>query len=316
MRVLVTGATGFAGGHLVEALLARGDTVIGIGRRSAWPDELRHLSGRVDLRSGDLADGSAVEALVRDFRPEQIYHLAGYSLPGRSFQEPDAAWAGNLTATRILYDAVVRWGGKPRILFVGSGLIYGNSMSADVALDENTSLRPNSPYAASKAAADLMSYQYSCQPGLDIVRVRPFNHIGPRQSPQFAVAGFARQFAAIQAHRAPPQLVTGDLTPSRDLTDVRDVVAAYLLLLERGRSGEVYNLASGQVVSMQNVVDRLTAIVGVKVELRRSEDRLRASDVNIMRVDASKLRNAVGWRPQFTLDETLSEILAYWRGVV
>jgi GDP-4-dehydro-6-deoxy-D-mannose reductase len=316
MRVLVTGATGFAGGHLIEALLARGDTVIGVARRSTWPEELRHFAGRIELRSGDLADGSDIEAVVRDFRPEQIYHLAGYSQPGRSCQEPDAAWAGNLKATRALYDAVVCWGGRPRILFVGSGLIYGNSTSPDVALDENSPLRPNTPYAASKAAADLATYQYTCHPGLDIVRVRPFNHIGPRQSPQFAAAGFARQLALIQAGRAPPQLETGDLTPSRDLTDVRDVIAAYLLLLERGRSGDVYNLASGQVVSMRDVVDRLIALVGMKVELWRSEDRLRAADVNVLRVDAGKLRREIGWHPRFTLDQTLSDILAYWRALV
>src|SRR5262249_34841146 len=150
----------------------------------------------------------AVEALLRETAPDQIYHLAGFAQPGRSFNEPDAAWAGNLGVTRTLYDAVIRWGRSPRIVFVGSGLIYGNPVTADAMQNEETPLRPNSPYAASKAAADLASYQYSCHPGLDIIRARPFNHIGPRQSPQYAIAHFAQQLAGIERKQAPPVLET------------------------------------------------------------------------------------------------------------
>src|SRR5215470_3731915 len=127
MRNLVTGVTGFAGGHLAEALLARGEAVVGVGRRAEWPAGWRHLEAKVDLRACDVGDGAALEALLREVRPERVYHLAGYAHTGRSFQDPDAAWAGNLAATRSLYGAVARWGGRPRILFVGSGLIYGDA---------------------------------------------------------------------------------------------------------------------------------------------------------------------------------------------
>src|SRR5581483_3300721 len=202
MRNLITGVTGFAGGHLAEALLARGEVVVGVSRRAAWPQGWGHLAGAFELRACDVADGAAVEAVLRAVRPERIYHLAGYAQTARSFQEPDAAWAGNLGATRALYEAVERWGGRPRVLFVGSGLVYGEADESCRLFDEECLLRPTSPYAASKAAADLVSYQFARAPGLDIVRARPFNHIGPGQSPGFAVPDFCRQVAAMTLGRA------------------------------------------------------------------------------------------------------------------
>jgi GDP-4-dehydro-6-deoxy-D-mannose reductase len=314
MRILVTGVTGFAGGHLAEALLARSNgKLFGVCRRPAWPESLRHLAQHVRLEAADLSSAAAIEAVLRRVQPDQIYHLAGYASPRDSFTEPDAAWEGNLAATRSLFDAVVRSGGRPRILFVGSGLIYGNTDTADAVLNENAPLRPNNPYAASKAAADLASYQYACHPGLDVVRARPFNHIGPRQSPQYAVAHFAKQLVAVQRGQVPPVLETGDLSPRRDLTDVRDVVAAYLLLMEKGRRGEAYNIASGKAVSMREVVDRLIVLAGVTVEVRQRGDLLRATELTIARVDTSKLRRETGWMPRFTLDETLAATLEYWR---
>jgi GDP-4-dehydro-6-deoxy-D-mannose reductase len=315
MRILVTGVTGFAGGYLAEALLAHGKAeVFGLNRHAGWPPELAHLASQVGLRDCDLTDRDAVEAVLRDIKPQQVYHLAGYAQVGRSFQEADAAWSGNLTATRNLYEAVIRWGGRPRILFVGSGLIYGNPETDDAVQDEETPLRPNNPYAASKAAADLASYQYCCHPGLDIVRARPFNQIGPRQSQQYAVANFARQLVAVQRRQVPPVLETGDLSPRRDLTDVRDVVAAYVLLMAKGRRGEAYNIASGQVVSMRDVLARLIALSGEAVEVRQRGDLLRATELTVARLDTSKLRRETGWEPCRTLDQTLTETLAFWRG--
>src|SRR5438034_1237422 len=198
MRILLTGVSGFAGGYLAEALLAQGGVeLFGTCRRSQWPAELWHLAERVVLRRCELCDGPGLEAILREIRPEQIYHLAGYSDAGRSFCEPEAAWAGNLTGTRCLYDAIQRWGGKPRVLYVGSGLVYGDLPDPSRAHDEREPLRPSSPYASSKAAADLISYQYTQSGGLDVVRVRPFNHIGPRPAPHYAVAHFAEQLARI-----------------------------------------------------------------------------------------------------------------------
>jgi GDP-4-dehydro-6-deoxy-D-mannose reductase len=312
MRILVTGAAGFAGGWLVEALLARGAEVVGLNRRAAWPPELAHLAGEAPLRACDLCDAAAVEAVLREVQPTHIYHLAGYAQTGRSFDEPDAAWDGNLTATRRLYEAAARWGGRPRILAVGSGLIYGEAGDGRPQ-DERCELRPGSPYAASKAAADLLGWQVTVRPGLEVVRARPFNHIGPRQSPQFAAPHFAQQIAEAERGLRPPVLETGNLSPRRDLTDVRDVVAAYLLLMERGRPGEAYNVGSGEATAMQEVVDRLLGLAAVKVEVRRRAELVRPTDQAVVRADASKLRRETGWAPRYTLEQTLADTLDYWR---
>jgi GDP-4-dehydro-6-deoxy-D-mannose reductase len=314
MRILLTGATGFAGGHLAAALLAHGSVELhGVSRHADWPAPWLELAGQVALRSCDLCSPAEVEAVLREVRPEQIYHLAGYANAGRSFAEPDAAWAGNLTSTRNLYDAILRWGGRPRILFVGSGLVYGDMDDPAAVPDENFILRPNSPYASSKAAADLMSYQYSVNPGLDVIRARPFNHTGPRQLAHYAIPNFARQIAAIERGQAPPILETGNLSACRDLTDVRDMAAAYLLLMERGRIGAAYNIASGKSWSMQEVLDRLLALAGLKVEIRPRADLLRKTDLSVVRVDAGKLRRETGWTPRYSLDQTLTDTLAFWR---
>lgn len=314
MPILVTGATGFAGGHLLELLRQRGETaLVAVSRHAQWPAALAHLADGVTLLACDVADRAAIESILRTVRPEQIYHLAGYAHAGQSFHEPDAAWAGNLTATRALYEAVARWGGKPRVLFVGSGLVYGDPEAAEQVYDETAPLRPVSPYAASKAAADLASYQCTRAPGLDIVRARPFNHFGPRQSPQYAVAHFAQQIAAAEAGRAPPILETGNLSPQRDLTDVRDVVAAYVLLMERGETGEAYNIATGVVHAMQEIVDRLVALARVRLEVRQRADLVRARDTSAVRGDYSKLHRATGWQPRIPLEQSLADTLDYWR---
>jgi GDP-4-dehydro-6-deoxy-D-mannose reductase len=313
-RILITGITGFAGGHLAEALLARGDVELyGLSRRGDWPPEWRSLADKVVLRAADLCDRAQVVKLLEEVRPDQIYHLAGYPHVGQSVQQPEAAWSGNLTATRNLYEAVVAWGGKPRILYVGSGLIYGDPETPEQAYHEGCLLRPTTPYSASKAAADLVSYQFTRTPGLDIVRARPFNHIGPFQSPQFAVAHFAEQLAAIEAGRQAPVLETGNLSPRRDLTDVRDTVQAYTLLIERGRSGEAYNVGTGQTLSMQEVLNQLLALARVQVTVRQRSGLIRRTETPAVRADAAKLRRETGWTPRFSLDQTLTDMLAYWR---
>jgi GDP-4-dehydro-6-deoxy-D-mannose reductase len=312
MRILVTGVTGFAGSALAEALLSHPDVqVAGLSRGTAWPVVGSDLANRVPLHKADFHDPQSVEVALREVQPQQVYHLAGYAQVGRSFHEPDVAWAGNLTVTRVLYDAITRWGGKPRILFVGSGMIYGDSVES--VQTESTPLRPNSPYGASKAAADVVSYQYTRYPGLDIVRARPFNHIGPRQSAEFAVANFARQIIAIERREQVPILETGNLSPRRDLTDVRDMVAAYILLMEKGRTGEAYNIASGPLHSMESVLDRLLAISGLKVEVRQRSTLVRSTELIGVTVNTAKLRNETGWVPQYSLDDTLRDTLAFWR---
>jgi GDP-4-dehydro-6-deoxy-D-mannose reductase len=316
MRVLLTGVTGFAGSHLAEALLADGEVeLFGVTRRAQASLDWLPPGGRLKLLRGDLCDRAAALAMLQQARPECIYHLAGYAHVGKSFLDADAAWAGNLAATRSLYEAVIRWGGAPRIVYVGSGLAYGDPEHADQVFTEATPLRPASPYASGKAAADMMSYQYSKAPGLAIVRARPFNHIGPRQSPEFAVAHFARQIAAIEHGRQPPVVETGNLKPRRDLSDVRDTVGAYVLLMRSGRVGEAYNIASGEAHAMEAVLHRLLALARTTVEVRQKGRLTRDRETWAVRASAAKLRQETGWAPRFGLDQTLSDTLDYWRGV-
>jgi GDP-4-dehydro-6-deoxy-D-mannose reductase len=314
MRILITGVTGFVGGHLAEALGPGGHALFGLSRVPAWPAPLAHLADRVELFPGDAADGPRVAEVLRAARPDWVVHLAGYANPGKSALEPDRCWHDNLDVTRAFYDAVARSGLRPRILFVSSGLVYGEPDDPDGACDERTTLKPATPYAASKAAADLLSHQYARNPGLDVVRVRLFNQIGPRQSADYAVPNFARQIAAAEAGRQPPVIETGDLSARRDVTDVRDVVAAFPLLLEKGRAGEAYNAGRGEAHRMADLLDRLVALARVRVEVRQKTDPARRADTAVTQADARKLREATGWAPRIPLDQTLADILAEWRG--
>jgi GDP-4-dehydro-6-deoxy-D-mannose reductase len=317
MRILVTGITGFAGGHLAEALLSRPDVeLFGLSRQTRWPSTWKHLAGRAVLLNCDVADNLAVESVLREIRPESIYHLAGYAHVGRSFQETEAAWTGNLIGTRSLYDAVLRWGAQPRILFVGSAMIYGDPERPGEAFDERCVLRPTSPYGSSKAAADLVSYQYYHAQGLPIVRARPFNHIGPAQSAEFAVAHFAKQVAAISLGLKPPILETGNLDPRRDVTDVRDMVRAYLALMEKGRPGEAYNIGIGHTVSMREILGILIKLAGVQAEIRQRSDLVRSQENAVVHANATKVHEETGWRPAYSLEQTLKDTLDYWHSLL
>lgn len=305
MRCLITGATGFVGRHLARCLIEQGHTVEGLARTSVFLD--------IPVHAVDLRDGSATAAILHAVQPQWLFHLAGFASPGQSFKQPQAAWEGNLHATQVLYDAVQQLAERPRILFVSSGLVYGDALPPHYAFTETDELRPASPYASSKAAADLLSYQMTRSAHLDIVRVRPFNHIGPGQSPEYAASSFAKQIAAMQLGFAPPILKTGDLSTQRDLTDVRDMVRAYVRLLEVGECGAVYNAGTGHTVSMRELVQRLIARAGVNVTIAEQADPTRRGDTTISKVDPARLRQATGWAPHYALDATLTDLLAYWR---
>ncbi len=316
MRILITGITGFVGGHLTEVLRAEGGhTIAGVSRQAAWGPFWTHLDGAAELHATDLLDGAAVERMVRDFRPDWVFHLAGYANPGKSFREPDQCWADNLVATRSLYDAITRSEVRPRVLFVSTGLVYGDPDGPEQAFDEAAVLKPASPYAASKAAADLLGYQYTRSPGLDVVRVRLFNQIGPRQPADYAVANFARQIAAAEAGRQPPVIETGDLSSQRDVTDVRDMVSAFRLLVERGATGEVYNAGRGQTWRVGEFLERLVGMSRVPVEVRQKVEPSRKADTAVTRADPRKLRRVTGWAPRYELDQTLADVLEFWRGI-
>ncbi len=314
MRILITGVTGFAGGHLAEALIKQaGATLYGVNRHAEWPSGLQHLAERGPLFACDLCERDGIEAVLRKTEPDRVFHLAGYANAGQSFREPERAWDGNFGVTRSLYEAIQRWGGKPRILYVGSGLIYGDADSSAAPMDENMPLRPTSPYATSKAAADLLSYQVTRTAGIHVVRARPFNHTGPRHSPDYAVPNFARQIGMIERGEQPPVLVAGNLNAMRDLSDVRDVVQAYISLLENGLIGEAYNIASGTTKTIRSALEHLLSLAKVPISVRQEIDETRAAESAVVCGDPSKLKRVTGWAPRFTMEQTLADTLEYWR---
>jgi GDP-4-dehydro-6-deoxy-D-mannose reductase len=258
MRAVVTGVSGFVGGHLAEHLVAKGDLVVGLSLSGHWPGELAHLGKAVRIESFDLVERSEADfaELLRRKQPEVIYHLAAQSNPQESLSDPRGTWSLNLGGSLNLLEAVKASGQKSRVVLVSSGVCYGNPPPEFIPVGEDCPLRPNNPYAASKAAVDLLGIQHYLAHGTDIIMVRPFNHAGPRQSSRYVLAALALQVAEVESgHR--DCLEVGNLDVIRDFTDVRDVVCAYRFLAEGGQSGEVYNLGSGQGTKIADALEQL-----------------------------------------------------------
>lgn len=311
MRVLITGITGFVGGHLAELLLAEGGhQVVGLSRSGAWPKPLAHLRA-VELRAADLADRPAVEGVLRDVRPDWVFHLAGYANPSNAAREPEQCFRDNLTATRTLYEAVLACGLSPRILFASTGLMYAPAPPGKL-LAEDAPLRPTNPYTASKAEADALGAEVFGRDGLPVIRARLFTQIGPRQVGDYAVANFARQIVDFEKGRA-AVVKTRDLSGYRDLTDVRDMARACRLLLEHGTPGEAYNAGRGEAWRMKDVLEMLLALTPVRPPVETDADPNAPANPPINRADVAKLHAATGWQPAIPLEQSLSDVLNWWR---
>lgn len=313
MRLLVTGANGFVGGHLAEFLAAEHAAVevFGLGKPfGADPGE--HIP-RLTMFEIDIDEPAAVGAVVRDVRPDRVIHLAGQSSVHASWTDPGGTLRTNVLGVVHLLDALRALAPPRRVLVVGSADEYGVLPSDSPPVREDAPLRPASPYAVSKAAQGLLALQYDVAGALEVVLTRTFPHTGPRRGELFAESSFARQVAEIEAGRREPVLSVGNLDAVRDFSDVRDVVRAYWALLERGGHGQVYNVCSGRGVRIGEVLDRLIALAGLRVEVRQDPERLRPSDVPVLVGDPGRLQRATGWRPAFTLEQTLGDLLAYWR---
>jgi GDP-4-dehydro-6-deoxy-D-mannose reductase len=306
-RVLVTGLGGFVGSHLLRALGARGDEVYGFGLGSppAGP-------GIADWRSGDALDAPAVADAVASARPSHVVHLAGQSSAAISFRQPAETYRTNAMGTWTLLDAVARHAPYARVLVVGSGEVYG-PQPAGSRVDESAPFRPVSPYALSKAAADALSETFARRHALAVVRTRSFGHTGPGQAPTFVVPSFAKQLTEIEAGRAEPVLRVGNLEVVRDITDVRDVVHAYLALLDDGRPGAAYNVCRGEGLPLTDLVARMVGMarVGVRVEVDRA--RMRPADLPWLVGDPGAIERDTGWRAAIALDRTLEDVLEEWR---
>lgn len=314
MRALITGITGFAGSYLAEHLLANGDIdVYGLGLPQAGPGHIAHLLDRVHLVTGSLNDADWARQVLADTAPDYIFHLAAQASTPVAVADPAGTLIPNILGQLNILQGCVALKLDPVVLIVGSGDVYGMVRPEDLPLTEDTPLRPTNPYAVSKITQDMMGLQYFLSHHLRCVRVRPFNHIGPRQGDAFVVASFARQIAEAEAGLRSPVLQVGNLDTARDFTDVRDMVRAYWLAVRKGQPGEVYNIGSGRATSIRDLLMQLVAMSHTRLTIAVDPAKLRKSDVSAVRSDCTRFRQATGWQPAIPMEQTLRDILAYWR---
>jgi len=315
LRALITGAGGFVGRHVCAYLLAHTDWEL-MGTVYPHPVETQPKDSCLRLRHADLRDPELVQALVSEVQPDYILHLAAQSFVPTSFADPWDTLQNNIRAQLNLLEAVRRSARDVRVLVIGSNEEYGAPRPDELPQTEESPLRPNNPYAVSKVAQDLLGLQYHLAYGLPVVRVRPFNHTGPGQAPRFVVPAFASQIARIEAGLQEPVMKVGNLEVARDFTDVRDIVRAYHLAVTQGEPGEVYNLASGQARSVQGILEKLLCLSAVEIRVERDPERYRPVDVPVVCGSAHKFRRLTGWEPEIPFEQTVQDVLTYWRDQV
>jgi GDP-4-dehydro-6-deoxy-D-mannose reductase len=294
--VLVTGAAGFAGGYVMERLARAGTPAVGWSRHDV-----------------DLLDREAVRARIRDLRPSAIYHCAGAPHVAHSWSDTTHPLRSNVLATHNLFDAVRRAGMACRVLVTGSATVYRDSPAP---IDEGGALEPSSPYGLSKLAQEQLAIRAMAEDGIDIVVTRSFNHTGPRQRPSFAAPAMALQLALVEAGRAEPVIRVGNLDALRDITDVRDTIRAYELLMARGRAGVPYNVCSGVARAIGTLLEGLRARARVPVQVTVDPSRFRRNDTPVLVGDPARLQSDTGWRPEISFDQMLDDLLDYWRSQV
>lgn len=309
MRVLVTGACGFVGGYLLRHLVASGDQVTGTFLNDPPPS---HPSWQlpVDRVTLDVTDANACTDLINRVRPEVVFHLAGIAFVPEAEENFDRVLKINVGATNNLARACHILQLKTGFVFISSAEVYGRITPKDLPISEQVTPNPANNYSLTKLMAEMVAHRYEQGGFVRSVIVRPFNHIGPGQDPRFVSSNFARQLAAISLGMAPPEIRVGNLEARRDFSDVRDIVRGYRMLAERGHG--IYNLGSGKAVSVQELLDTLIEISGLKVQVTHDQARMRAAEVPEIYGSYAKAEAELGWRPQISLRESLSSIFEYW----
>lgn len=317
-RVLITGITGMVGSHLADLLLEeRPDwELYGTKRWRSPLSNIAHIQDRIQLLDCNLADAMATLKLIDTVRPDVIFHLAALSFVPDSWAIPNVTLSNNILMQLYIFDAVRHLKLDPVIQIALSSEEYGKVLPHEVPVKENNPFRPLSPYGVSKVAQDLLGYQYHQSYGMKVIRTRAFNHEGPRRGEVFVTSNFAKQIAEIEAGLKPPILYTGSLTAKRDWSDVRDVVRAYLLSVERCQPGEDYVIASGRCISIGEMLNFLLSLTKVDIKVVQDPGRMRPSDVEILLGDASKFKQTTGWEPRYTFEQTMTDLLNYWRKTV
>lgn len=318
MNILITGITGFTGSHLAEYMIKQPDVkVFGTIRgRHRQLEFINHIKNKLALLECDLTDTNSVTQTIEDSQPDMIFHLAAQSFVPTSWRAPQETFNSNVIGTLNLLEVVRKSKFEPKILITGSSEEYGLVHPDEVPIKETNQLRPLSPYAVSKVAQDLLGYQYHQNYGMKIVRTRSFNLIGPRSGAKIVSADFARQVVEIEKGIKDPIIYVGNLTAERDFVDVRDVVRAYNLALQKCKHGEVYNICSEKTIKIKYILDTFLKLSKKKIELKEDPTRMRPSDVQLLYGDCSKFKKETGWKPEYDIDTSLRDVLNYWREVV
>lgn len=313
-KILITGVSGFAGNYLAHELVKSEDNeIFGTYLSEKSKTSLSDISFKINLVNLDLMDFKSVTNIIEKIRPDQIYHLAALTSPTQSFKEPSVVMVNNISSQLNLLEVVKNAQLKTRIMIVSSAEVYGKVDPKDLPIDENTPLKPANPYAVSKLTQDFMGLQYHIAYGLDILRVRPFNHIGSGQTEHFATSAFAKKIAEIEKGINKPILTVGNLDAKRDFTNVKDMIRAYILLMKKGESGSVYNIGSGKSYKMSDILNMLLSFSNSKIKIEVDPNLLRPSDNPELICDNRKFVSLTGWKPEIDIETTLKEILEYWR---
>ncbi|MBS1746655.1 MAG: GDP-mannose 4,6-dehydratase [Bacteroidetes bacterium] len=314
MKILITGLAGFVSRHFLNLLSEKKEDsfVIGIDRNeiSTYTGSLKQI--KIENIKSDLKDKEFLKKIIADFYPEYILHLASSSSVFKSWQHPADVFINNNLSFLTILDAVKESGRNIRILSTGTSDVYGISANTNPHIKETAALHPANPYAVSKASQELMAKVYVDSFGIDIIQTRSFTHFGPFQNENFVLAKFAKQLTLIKKGLQPPVLTTGNIDITRDLSDVRDVVNAYELLLKKGKSGEIYNVCSGKGIHLRDVLLLMQKKLNVDVEIKPNETLFRKGEIQSIIGDNEKIFIDTGWQPTITLEKSIEDLLDYW----
>ncbi len=314
MKVFITGISGFAGSHLAELLVNNGHEVLGTYLTEESLVNVGNIKDKLSLLKINLLDVQSVNDIISEKKPDVVYHLAAIASAAKSFKNPIETLTNNIAAEINILEAIRNANlMDTKIFIVASGDMYGLVDSQNIPINENTPFMPTNPYAVSKIAQDYLALQYFLTYKLRIIRARPFNHIGPRQGLGFVVADFAKKIVDIEKGNAESVLKVGNLDAKRDFTDVRDMVKAYSLLMEKGISGEAYNIGSGISHSIKDIVTLMQSKAKVQFDISYDESLMRPSDNPELTCNADKMKKLTGWNPEIPLEKTIEDILDYWR---
>lgn len=315
-KALITGITGFVGSHLAELLLTKRFEVYGTVRWRSKTENIDSFREKLILHDGDITDLSSLIKVLKQVKPDYIFHLAAQSFVPTSWKSPGQTLYNNIIGTSNLLEAITSLRSKrfnPIIQIAGSSEEYGLVFPNEIPIKETNPLRPLSPYGVSKVATDMLALQHFRSYGIKTIITRAFNHSGPRRGEVFICSTFAKQIAEIERGKRKPVILHGNLDAKRDFTDVRDVVRAYLLAVKKCKPGEVYNICSGKVYAMKEILSMLLSLTDVSVELKKDFTRIRPSDVPILLGDCSKFKKVTSWKPTINFKQTLEDLLNYWR---